>query len=249
MNLLAMRALLDPPEAVFAPLLVVDPVITYGWMACLIGLSGRQEAIDRWLRAAPVATALAGEAPAEGRALRGPRAWVPAAVLSAAVVAGARWLASRLPGGGLVRSTEGWVVLVATTAALGLASIPQIRRIGQGGGAAGSFSLYIVLAAAGAGGSLSAFAAAPAWLVLGAGAALTHGLVLLAAGRLWRVPLALLATASQANLGGVVSAPLVGATYHRSLAAVGLLLALAGNALGTYVGWGAALLARWILAG
>jgi uncharacterized membrane protein len=74
-----------------------------------------------------------------------------------------------------------------------------------------------------------------------------HGLLLLIAGRWLRAPLGLLAVASQANIGGVVSAPLVGAVYDRSLAPVGLLLAMAGNAVGTYVGWAAALLCRLIV--
>jgi len=56
----------------------------------------------------------------------------------------------------------------------------------------------------------------------------------------------MLATASQANIGGLVSAPLVGAVYHQSLAPVGLLLAMAGNALGTYAGMLAAWLSRWM---
>jgi uncharacterized membrane protein len=47
-------------------------------------------------------------------------------------------------------------------------------------------------------------------------------------------------------VGGVVSAPLVGAVYHQSLAPVGLLLALAGNAIGTYLGLASATLCRWL---
>ena len=55
-------------------------------------------------------------------------------------------------------------------------------------------------------------------------------------GRLRRLPLFLLATASQANIGGLVSAPLVAAVYQPHLASVGLLMALLGNLLGTYLG-------------
>jgi uncharacterized membrane protein len=105
-----------------------------------------------------------------------------------------------------------------------------------------------VLAATGAQADLRALWSAPAWLLVGAGVALLHGLSLLLAGRMLRIPLGILATASQANLGGMVSAPLVGAVYHQSLAPVGLLLAMAGNALGTYIGWCAALLCRSLMA-
>ena len=82
---------------------------------------------------------------------------------------------------------------------------------------------------------------------MGGGVALLHGAATLLTGRCFRITLGVLATASQANLGGVVSAPLVGAVYHQSLAPVGLLLAMAGNAVGTYLGWLAATLCRWLL--
>jgi uncharacterized membrane protein len=125
--------------------------------------------------------------------------------------------------------------------------VPAIRRAGTAGRAAGYPLLYLVLASAGAQASLEALWTTPLWVVLGIITAGVHGLALVAAGRLWRVPVGLLATASQANIGGVVSAPLVGAVYDRGLAAVGLLLALAGNAAGTYVGLAAAWLARLLI--
>jgi uncharacterized membrane protein len=89
----------------------------------------------------------------------------------------------------------------------------------------------------------------PAWLLVGLIVVAAHAAALITAGRLCRIPVAILATASQANLGGVVSAPLVAAVYHRSLAPAGLVLALAGNALGTYVGWLAAALCRSMTGG
>jgi uncharacterized membrane protein len=46
----------------------------------------------------------------------------------------------------------------------------------------------------------------------------------------------LVAVASQANIGGVASAPIVAAIYEPGLASVGLLLAILGNIIGTYLG-------------
>src|SRR3989338_5161128 len=50
MNLLALRPLLDTPEEIFAPLVVVDAVVAYSWMALLVAASGFQAPINRWLR-------------------------------------------------------------------------------------------------------------------------------------------------------------------------------------------------------
>ena len=45
-----------------------------------------------------------------------------------------------------------------------------------------------------------------------------------------------LAVGSQANVGGAASAPVVAAAFHPALATVGVLLAVLGYVLGTYVG-------------
>ena len=55
--------------------------------------------------------------------------------------------------------------------------------------------------------------------------------------RLLRAPTFYLAIASQANIGGAASAPVVAAAFHPSLAPVGVLLAVLGYALGTYGAW------------
>lgn len=246
MNLLALRAVLQPPEAVFAPLIVVDAVIAYSWMALLVDASAFQEPVNRWLRAQrPVSGVSEVIEPCDvPPASRHPRSMLLCVVIALLVAGAARVVAPRLPTSALVTSSSGWMILLVTTAALGLSLHPPIRRLGAHGAAVGYPCLYLVLAAIGAQGNLNALWSAPAWLLLGVWIATCHGAILVLAGRWLHLPLGVLATASQANIGGVVSAPMVGAVYHRSLAPVGLLLAMAGNAVGTYLGLAAAVLAR-----
>lgn len=89
---------------------------------------------------------------------------------------------------------------------------------------------------------------------IGASAQFSHvadNLPLLAVGALWMVfhavamigvrrvlgaPVFFLAVGSQANVGGAASAPVVAAAFHPALATVGVLLAVLGYVLGTYVG-------------
>ena len=256
MNLLALRSILEMPDTMFAPLIVVDAVVAYSWMALLVAASGFQEPINRWL-GSPVpqpeasGSSLRGPEPGRGIGEAGGTAHWKSVVLTTLFAFGlalsARWIAPHLPTSILVSSSMGWTVLLATTAALSLSLIPSIRRLGAHGASLGYPCLYLVLAATGAQANLSALWAAPAWLAVGVGVALLHGAALLVTGRCFRIPLGMLATASQANIGGVVSAPMVGAVYHQSLAPVGLLLAMAGNALGTYLGWVAATICRWLL--
>lgn len=245
LNMVALQAMLNTPDVVFAPLVVVDALIAYGWMACLVAAKGFEDRINRWLGAEDFEKCLAlqvpGTAPKASR-----RALIQAGAAAAILTLGCRWVARSLPTGGLIASTTGWTVLLVTTAGLTLSCIPAIRRLGQSGAALGYPCLYLVLASLGAQASLKTLLMAPSWLVLGLGWLAIHAVSLVAAGRLWRMPLGVLATASQANVGGMVSAPLVGAVYHQRLAAVGLVLAVAGNAIGTYLGLAAAVLARWL---
>jgi len=246
MNLLALRAALSIPDAVFAPLILVDALIAYGWMALLVALSGSQPSLNRWLGATTNAGAEDDLAAAPAATL----SWssVTASVFMAVCVAMiAGRLAAWLPTTSIITSRMGWTVVLVTTIALGCSLLPRVRRIGAPGDRLGYPLLYLVLAATGAQTRLDALQGAYIWILVGLWTVLVHGGILLCSGRLLRIPIGLLATASQANLGGLVSGPLVGAIYHRRLAPVGLLLAVAGNAFGTYLGLACAAAARWLL--
>ena len=246
MNLLALRSILQTPETIFAPLIAVDAIIAYGWMALLVAASGAQQPIDRWLRAETAVPLAEPGAPPDAARPHQTRAAIACLLIALALTWGAQSLSVLLPTSRVVSSAAGWTVLLVTTGALALSLAPDVRRLGAHGSLAGYPCLYLVLAATGAQARLDALWSTPVWVLLGVIIVVVHGVALLLAGRLLRVPLALLATASQANIGGVVSAPLVGAVYHQSLAPVGLLLALAGNAVGTYLGLLAAGLCRWV---
>ena len=245
MNLLALRSILQTPEGIFAPLVIVDAVIAYAWMALLVAASAVQPSINGWLHAAAPAARQQPQAPGRSSITR--RAEVACAVLAGGLAVLAQRAAMRLPASQLISSSSGWTILLVTTAALSLSLIPWIRRAGEAGARLGTSCLYAVLAATGAQASLRALWAAPVWIAVGLGAVLCHGVLLLLTGRCCRIPLGVLATASQANIGGVVSAPLVGAVYGRWLAPVGLLLAVAGNAVGTYLGVLAASVSRLLI--
>lgn len=132
--------------------------------------------------------------------------------------------------------TTTWTVLTVTTVGLGLAFSGRFRARPERTEFLGNALLYFLLTTLGAQASLGALGRAPAYLAMGAGALAVHAVFLMAGARLFRWPLALVATASQACVGGVVSAPMVAAVYRPTLAAVGLLLAVAGNVVGTYLG-------------
>ena len=156
----------------------------------------------------------------------------------------AQWVGHRLPAGGAVFSPSVWTVVIVTTVSL-LLSLTPARRLEQAGASKiGTLLLYVLLVSIGARADLKAILQTPVFLAVGITWILIHGACLLLAGRIARAPLGLIAAASQANIGGVVSAPIVGATFSAELAGLGLLMAVLGNVLGTYLGLAAAFAAR-----
>jgi uncharacterized membrane protein len=64
-----------------------------------------------------------------------------------------------------------------------------------------------------------------------------HVALLFIVGRVIKAPIFYLAVGSKANIGGAASAPVIASAFHPSLAPVGVLLAVLGYALGTYMAW------------
>lgn len=238
-NMVAVKEAIKAPDEVFLPMVVVDTVIPYAWMGLLILGSGFQAWYDRWNRSKmDLIDHLAKRSQASQAQTQpaGLKHIVLMFALASGVAAVSTRLAGLLPEVPNMVSASAWTIILAT--AMGLAaSFTPVRRLEvYGASKVGYGLLYLVLASIGAKTSLSHLASAPVLLLAGALWVLIHAAFVLLAGRLLRAPMALLATASQANIGGPASAPVVAEIYHPALAPVGLLLAVLGNIIGTYLG-------------
>jgi uncharacterized membrane protein len=107
----------------------------------------------------------------------------------------------------------------------------------------GYLALYLMLTAIGAQANLKMVLEAPLYLLVGLIWLGIHIAVLFGVARLIRAPLFFVATGSMANVGGVISAPVVASVYRRSLAPVGVLMGVSGYLIGIY----GALLCAWLL--
>ncbi|MDP6545575.1 MAG: DUF819 family protein [Phycisphaerae bacterium] len=240
LNMIAVKEAVGTPEKIYSTMIVVDTIIPYAWMGLLIFLSAHQAKLDRWNRAKTDIlddlkrrTAGGGVSESEPITLRHV---VVIFAVAAAGTYGAIQLAGLLPAIPQVVSTSAWAIILATTLGLVLSFTPVRRLERFGASTIGYGLLYFVLASIGARTSLTSLADAPLMIVVGVVWVLIHGALILAAGRLFRAPMALLAAASQANMGGTASAPVVAEIYHPGLAPVGLLLAVLGSILGTFLG-------------
>ncbi len=232
-NMLAVKEIVNLSDSHFSVLILTDAFISYGWMAILMLAFRWSKHLDQW-------TASEASQQKSDESSRGlpwfhfyDAVWVLAAVL---LVWGSRSLASFMP------ATEtfpikAWVLLWASVLALLAASAGWHKLLcSRFSREFGLWLLYFVLIAIRANADFSIgikdfmiMAAALVWILI-------HGALMLVYAKVFRVRFAMVATASQAAIGGVISAPVVAALYDPTLISAAVLMGIFGNLVGTYLG-------------
>lgn len=239
-NLVAVATTLGLSPELQGVIIIVDTVVGYSWMGVLIWLAGQQARVDRWLGADRSEVAGLGARLAERREAERRPMGLSDVTLMMALAIGLTMVAlqvgARLPQLGRVLNAFSWAVLIVTTVSL-LLSLTRVARLEEAGASTlGYAGFYLLLASVGAQGDLRKVASHPHFVVLGLIVIAVHAAVTLLAVRLLRAPVFFFGAASQACLGGYSSAPVVAAIYEQAMAPLGLLLAVLGNLVGTYLG-------------
>jgi len=248
-NMVAIAESVGTSPDAMGPVIVVDTVVGYGWMGVLIAMVGLQGRFDRRTKAR---TDVIEQTNRQLEAMKSERR--PLTLRDAVVMIGfgmacavaAQRLGQRLPALGDPEIISGttWAILIVVTGGLVL-SFTRLRKLETVGAShLGYTALYLLLAGIGAQADLRAVLDAPVYLLAGAVWIAIHVGILLIAARIVRAPFFFVATGSMANIGGAASAPVVAGVYHRAMAPIGLLMAVAGYIFGIY----AALLCAWLLA-
>ena len=142
-----------------------------------------------------------------------------------------------------------WLIVIATTVGVAL-SFTRVRSLeGVGASKYGSMFVYILVATIGLHMDVTAIVDVPKYFLIGAIWMIIHASLMLIVARLLKAPVFYMAVGSQANVGGAASAPVVASAFHPSLAPVGVLLAVFGYALGTYMAYICGQILRVIAAG
>ena len=117
-------------------------------------------------------------------------------------------------------------------------SFSPVRHLEAAGASkVASAFLYILVATIGLHMDVSKVLDTPLYFLIGIVWMIVHASFMLLVAKLIKAPLFYMAVGSQANVGGAASAPVVAAAFHPALAPVGVLLAVLGYALGTYMAW------------
>lgn len=130
-----------------------------------------------------------------------------------------------------------WIIVLVTTIGLAL-SFTKVRKLeAVGASKVGSSLLYVLVATIGLHMDVTQIVESPKYIAIGVIWMLVHVALLLIVGKMIKAPIFYLAVGSKANIGGAASAPVIASAFHPSLAPVGVLLAVLGYALGTYMAW------------
>jgi len=243
-NMIAAKEALGTPDAVFTPMVIVDTIVPYTWMGILVAAVTLQPIYDKWNRSnREIINTLSCHVSGLTKEHQSPVSQCPSLkkiclILIIAVMAGAIsiYLADKLPAIKNVISSYTWAIIIVSLLGIFLSLTPLKKLENFGSEKIGYFILYFVLTSIGARSNIAHINATLILIAAGFLIVILHAIVLLFTSRLLRAPMFLVAVASQANIGGVASAPIVAAIYEPGLASVGLLLAILGNIVGTYLG-------------
>lgn len=237
-NQLAVKQATGLSDQLFTPLFISDITLVYVWMTFLMILSGNQKKIDRWMKAdrKQLEDILYQNHKKKSEAKLTFESLVKLVLLGFGIGLACTWVGKQIPELGTAINQSTWIIIIVTTVGLLLSMTSFAGREEQNASKIGYFFFYFVLASTGAKANLMAVFLAPLFLLVAFIWMIIQGVLFLIYAKIFRIPIGLFAAASQANLGGVVSAPIVASTYDSRLVSVALILAIFGNAIGNYVG-------------
>ncbi len=255
-NQASMKEMFEVGDNIFSAMVTVDVIIANIWMAVLLFMAANHKAIDAKTGADTRAIEELKEKVEKYHAehSRAPSVndYMTIIAIAFGITGFAHFFADILGpyfGNNFAWAAEYslnsqffWLIVISTTIGISL-SFTRVRHIEAFGASkvATSF-LYILVASIGLHMNITAIAETPMYFVLGTIWMLIHASLMLIVAKVIKAPLFYMAVGSQANVGGAASAPVVASAFHPSLAPVGVLLAVLGYGVGTYMAYVCALL-------
>lgn len=252
-NQAAMLEIYEYNPDLYGGMVLVDIVIANLWMAIILLGIGRNEKIDKWLKADDSAiTDLKNKVGSYAESVtRNPSLADLMIMLAIAFGAvgiahwGANGIATYLIANFEVfndnksslasfASSFFWMISIATAIGIFLSFTKFKTYEGAGASKIGTVFIYILVATIGMKMDLTMVFENPGLIAIGLVWMSIHAGLLILVAKLIKAPYFFLAVGSQANVGGAASAPVVAAAFHPSLASVGVLLAVFGYVVGTY---------------
>ncbi|UCX03802.1 DUF819 family protein [Shewanella glacialimarina] len=250
-NQAAMKEIYSVGGEIFSVMVTVDVIVANIWMAVLLFMASKAKEIDARTgadtRAIEVLKAKVEKYQAENARIPNQRDLMMIVAVGFGVTGFAHLAADFLgpffetnypwTADYSLTSKFFWLVVIVTTIGLAMSFSPVRHLEAAGASKVATAFLYILVATIGLHMDVTKIMDTPIYFLVGIVWMLVHAGFMLLVAKLIKAPLFYMAVGSQANVGGAASAPVVAAAFHPSLAPVGVLLAVLGYALGTYMAW------------
>lgn len=250
-NQTALKEVFQPSNNLFSAIVTVDVFVSNLWLGVLLYGAGQSATIDRWLRAdasavEDVKERVRHQVEASRRIPSSTDLMVILAIgfgTTAVAHALADVIAPYIGQHSPVLSQFSlnapffWIVGLATAIGIALSFTKARNLEGAGASKVATVFLYLMIATIGLKMNILAIADHPGLILVGLVWMFFHVLLMIAFSRLIRAPYFFLAVGSQACIGGPATAPIIAAAFHPVLAPVGVLMAILGYAVGTYMGY------------
>ena len=233
-NMVAVQDILQAPESIFGYALITDTLGYSVWLMLMFASVAVSPRFNKWTKAdTSYLEVHEGAFDQEKK---------PVTTASLAIVVFGSifvstlsiWVGELLPEWGEVVNATTWTILIVSVLGLLVALTPLGETAGSSEVA--GLMLFVVIGQIASGSDFTAITQAPIYLVMGALVLLIHAAIMVVYAKLTKTELFSLAVASTANVGGIASAPVLAAAFNRQLVPVGVLFALIGSFMGTFVG-------------
>jgi len=244
-NMLAIQEALELPDSKMGYVLLIDSIDYAIWVMILLALVPFAKQFNRWTKAdgsvlETLTSTLTTEK--EEKNINFPTLFM---LLGLALMVSllAQNIAPYLPTTTFLTNTT-WVVIVATVAGILLGMTP----LGKEASAVplANMMLYFIVALIASRANFTELSQAPLYIVAGFIIIVIHALIMVIFAKLFKLDLFSLGVASLANIGGVASAPILAGAYNKALIPIGVLMAMMGYIVGTFMGLGVSEVLRGI---
>ncbi|MCH8494596.1 MAG: DUF819 family protein [Balneolales bacterium] len=239
-NFVAVGMAVGATESMLGMMVIVDVVVAYTWTGLLMFFASRYKKIDASNKAD---NTMVEDLRHKVEKFQKDTARVSTTsdfMVLIGVAFGAAWLARQLgawmPEIGGIFDSFAWMIVLVTGFGVILSFTPFRKYEGAGASKLGTLMLYMLIGVIGVKADFTLIAEYPMLIAAGATWLLIHIIIIYLVMRFTKAPLFFMAVGSQANVGGVASAPIVASAFHPALATVGVLLGVAGYVVGTYAG-------------
>jgi len=244
-NMVAIQSALELPDSKMGYVLLIDSIDYAIWVMILLALVPFSKKFNTWTKAdGSILETLGATLNTENnqKSISFPSLFMLLGLaLLVSVVAQA--LAPLLPTTSFLTNTT-WVVIFATIAGIILGMTPLSKEASASPLA--NIMLYLIIALIASRANFSELTQAPLYIVAGFVIILIHASIMLLFAKLFKLDLFSLGVASLANIGGVASAPILAGAYHKALIPIGVLMAMMGYIVGTFMGLGVSMVLETI---